>query len=530
MAEKTEYELNLKDNFSKPLEDAKHSAEGFHESVMHIVEALGLVELAHEAFDFLKESLSEFDKHQVVLASLTQMYNNNSASVSVNIDELKELAEAQEKLTGVRSEDTMQAEQNLLKFREIRISYEELIPVIGDFAKATGDTAAGAANMLGRALENPEHAMRLLIQAGVSPAAIQNIENLQKMGHVAQAQQQIFEALKDKYHGVAKAMFDASPAEQMAVSVKELKEKFGQLEENLLKRLIPAIKSVFNFINETIGWLKEHKQQIKEVTIVVGILASGFLAYKAVLIAVATWEKITSAAMVVKNVIMELSAAYTMALEEGYGTLEAAQWALNVAMNANPLAIVITAVSVLTAGIYLLIQSYNEANAIMNGDNQRAEGFKTESASVVALADKYVKLGMAKEDAMKKAISFEKNTLFDESKNIERLISKTGDPDKRLALERQMLNLSGQFSALSDKEGLINSYTKAQGGKTENPLKPKADQVAGTSHVTINVSIQKMTGIEHFVSTTVKGAQAAGENIEKMMLAAINQFQASADV
>lgn len=527
MAENVEYELNLKDNFSKPLEDAKHSAEGFHESVLHIVEALGLVEAAHEAFDFLKESLSEFDRHQVVLAGLTQMYNNNSESVSVNISELKELAEAQEKLTGVRSEDTMQAEQNLLKFREIRISYEELIPVISDFAKATGDTAAGAAQMLGRSLENPEHAMRLLIQAGVSPMAIQTIENLQKMGHVAQAQQHIFDAIKEKYQGVAKAMFDASPAEQMAIKVKELKEDFGQMEESIVRRLMPAINTFFDYLHETIAFLRQHKEAIKEIITVVEILTAGFIVYKIVLISIAIWEGKTAVQMAIKNTVMLLSEAYAMALAEGYSALSAAQWALNVAMDANPIGAVIVALTALTVVVY---EAYKHWDQLKESFTTGMEHFKFLAFVIydsvvypIETAIYTVKMFWDELTGNSAAVSVDRFNIY--------LLQVKSAVD-RLNYYKSLLKIQNQndnfFSAHAEnKEGKEGKTGKA--GLPADIMVPKSQAVAGTSHVTINVTIQKMTGIEHFVSTTVKGAQAAGENIEKMMIAAINQFQASVD-
>lgn len=530
MSDKVEYELHLKDNFSQPLDEAREHAQGFHESVMHIVEALGLIEAAHEAFDFLKESLSEYEDHAVAVAGLTQMYKNNSDAVGINLEKMKELAEQQQRLAGTDAEDVLRAEQTLLKFREIRIGYEELIPVIGDFAAATGTDAADAANTLGRALENPERAMRLLMQAGVSPQQIQSIQNLQQMGHVAQAQQEIFDVLKQKYQGVAQAMYEANPSAQLHIQMKELKESFGEIEEQLLQKLMPALTAVFEYIHHTIDYLKEHKEAVKEVITVVGILVAGFIAYKTVLIAVNLWEGITAASMLSKNVVMVAVRATSMALAEGMGLLEAAQWGLNFAMDANPIGAVIMALTALVAELYVVIKAYNEANAIINGDNQRSEGFKTESASVVALADRYVKLGLAKEEAMKKAIAFEKNTLFEDAQRLQKLIDSTDDVDKRMALQRKMLNISGQLAALSDQQGLINSYTKTSGVKPSNhDLPPKSDKVAGTSHVTINVTIQKMTGIDKFISTTTKGAQAAGENVVQMLLAAVNQFQAEVE-
>lgn len=530
------YELLLKDGFSAPLENAEHKAKGFHESVMHIIEALGIMELAHKAFEFIGESLKEFEAHQVAVASLTQMYKNNSDSVGMNVAELKELAEQQQKLTGIHSEEIMTAEQRLMKFKQIRVSYEELIPVVDDFAKATGVDAAEAANTLGRALENPERAARLMMQAGMSPGQQEMYKTISKTGDAAKAQSFLIEALGEKYKGVAKAMFDANPSAQIEIQMKELKETFGEVEEKIMLALMPAIKSLFEFVQESIAWVKEHKEQIKEWATYIGILTAGFVAYKTVLFLTKEGEAGYIAIMAVKNTLMMAYEALLYATASGMGVMEVAQLALNAAMDANPIGAIILVVTALTAALYGLIQSYKEANDLMLGKNEAHKGLEDETKSVNALADRYVKLGYEKHKAMAMAVDFEKKELTRQAAELGAQIDRETDADKKLFLSTKMLNIGGQMSALADKQKLIDSYAGQTGsgkfGSTDHSasaMTPKSDKVAGQSHVTINVTIQKMTGIDKFVATSVKGAEKAGENVEKMLLAAINQFQASVD-
>lgn len=508
---KVEYDLLLKDGFSGPLKDAEHAAHGFHESVMHIVEALGLVELAHEAFDFLKESLAEFEAHKVAVASLTAMYNNNTDSVGMNVKQLSELAEETQKMTGIHSEEIMKAEQRLMKFKQIKISYEELMPVIADFAKATGQDASEAANSLGRALENPERAARLLMQAGVSPEQQEMYKTLSKTGDAAKAQGYLVEILGDKYKGVAKAMFEANPAEQMAIQMKDVKESIGELEDKLLQALMPALKATFGYIKQAIEWVKEHKEGLKEVAVVVGIVGGAFLAYKAIMIA----TQIPTAIMT------------------------AAQWALNVALNANPIGIIIAAITAFGVAIYEAWQHCETFRAAVNFVWQ----------SLKHIWDVMVEIGKKLHimEALKtmwegikvvfEAIGNALRWIYDHTikPTVDAISWAWGKVKDLLGIKSKVEVATTETTKVegvtSPVEALEGSGKWGVDEKGSQAMKPKSEAVKGQSHITINMTIQKMTGIEKLVTQTIKdGADAASDVMLKMLLGTVNQFSASADI
>lgn len=104
-------------------------------------------------------------------------------------------------------------------------------------------------------------------------------------------------------------------------------------------------------IQSTFGWLESHGPLIK--TILVGITA-GFVAYKIAVMASTVATQIHGIILAISAVrALGLSGA-TAALEANEGGATIAQWALNAALNANPIAIIILAVIALVAGIIYL--------------------------------------------------------------------------------------------------------------------------------------------------------------------------------
>jgi len=110
-----------------------------------------------------------------------------------------------------------------------------------------------------------------------------------------------------------------------------------------------GIKSAWSFstnlIRSTASWTVKFAQGIGMVVKQLGLLAFNFIraASKAALFGVRML--VAKAAMIAQSVAT--------------GVVTAAQWALNVAMNANPIGLIITAVGLLIAGIVLLYKNWN---------------------------------------------------------------------------------------------------------------------------------------------------------------------------
>ena len=126
------------DRLESGMKNAKHHTDALGESMGHLKGMVLEVVGAYVGFKVLKESLGEWEKHKVAVAELSQMYANNSDHIKMNVDELKELAEQTQHLTGIHSEEAMAAETNFMKYKDLKISYEELIPLAADMGMKLG--------------------------------------------------------------------------------------------------------------------------------------------------------------------------------------------------------------------------------------------------------------------------------------------------------------------------------------------------------------------------------------------------------
>ena len=439
------------------------------------VELIGV----YAGFEVLKESVTEWRQHSEAVARLTQMYQNNQGTVHESLEQMKEIAEKQENLTGIHSENTMAAEANLMKYRDLKLSYEELIPVAADFAKVQGTDVADAANLMGRALTHPEKAMRLLMQAGIAldQNQINVLAQMEKTGGGAKAQGMLFDLLKDKFHGVAQAMYESDPLNKLDIGFKQVKESIGQLISEGLAVIVPYLVEMMEVVKESVKWLREHTDVIKAVGIAVGIAATAWLLYNSYVKLSAWWTGLSTIAII----------ANTLATEG----LSAAMVALDIAMDANPVRLIIVAIAALSVAFY---EAYEHCETFRRIVGTLWAGLKDLGIAVwdwliipfkiayhtiasvwdaltgdVAGAKSHIsKIGEAYKDVfddIKNGITDVQNAWgADYSK------SKTTDPNKKLG---------------ESKKGL------AGGALTDIMPGSQSDKVSGTKQVIINVSINK---------------------------------------
>lgn len=97
--------------------------------------------------------------------------------------------------------------------------------------------------------------------------------------------------------------------------------------------LLPKVQLVLDAITMLVGWLAKHKEVASALAIVIGTLATTFVAWKVGMLA---YEGVLKAIMVATKL------------------WTAAQWLLNLAMDANPVGLIVIAIAAIAAGVYLL--------------------------------------------------------------------------------------------------------------------------------------------------------------------------------
>ena len=123
---------------------------------------------------------------------------------------------------------------------------------------------------------------------------------------------------------------------------------------SMISAFARGMKAVWSFsanlVRSTISWTVKFTQGIGMVVKQLGLLAFNFIK--------------ASAKIALFGVRMLVAKAAMLAQSIATGVVTAAQWALNVAMNANPIGLIITAIGVLIAGIVLL---YKNWDSVWNG-------------------------------------------------------------------------------------------------------------------------------------------------------------------
>lgn len=346
---KAEYLVVLKDLFSQEMlkieeatakgavamDHAISKTDGLKDGLHGVTSKVVELVAAYASFETVKSSYEVFEKQKLTLVDLGQTYKNNAAYTNESLQSLKDLADAQEQKTGVFKEDTEVIEMSLLKHHDLSIAYSDLIPVVEDFAKATGKDAVESGELLARALGQPAQAMRLLKSAGIDLTMQQHkvIESLVETGHIAQAQSYIFEQLKSRFHDTAEEMYKNDPGRQLAVSWREAQVEIGNLSEELLVDAMPTIKELIKDVIEVVHWFEKNKDAIETVG-------------KALLVTVVTVKAYTLATGAAKlategwMLIMGESAVIDEA-STAVGGLTTEVEGLSAALEANPFGLVI---------------------------------------------------------------------------------------------------------------------------------------------------------------------------------------------
>jgi TP901 family phage tail tape measure protein len=121
---------------------------------------------------------------------------------------------------------------------------------------------------------------------------------------------------------------------------KNFNQRLAETKDTLLavgvrigNALLPPAQKALNVVSSTVSWLTKHKTVAKDAAIAIGLMAAAFVAYRIAVTAVTVAQKVW--------MVATKAAA-------------AAQWLLNVAMDANPIGLIIIAIVALVAGFILL--------------------------------------------------------------------------------------------------------------------------------------------------------------------------------
>jgi hypothetical protein len=256
-----------------------------------------------------------------------------NAGMGKATDRVLAYAESLEGTLGVDEKVIKNTQAKLGTFHELASSADE---AGGAFDRATlaamdmaaagfGDAESNAVQ-LGKALQDPVKGITALNKSGVTFTDEQKkmVKSMQETGDMAGAQDLILSELEGQVGGTAEATADSSA--KMSLAFADVGEKIGSA-------LLPVLDQLAPIIQNMAAWMSDNTTAVLALGGVIAGLAAAFVAANAAL-------KIYQAAMLVWNGVTKAATI--------------AQRALNLVMKANPIGLVITAVTLLIAGIMLL--------------------------------------------------------------------------------------------------------------------------------------------------------------------------------
>jgi hypothetical protein len=395
MAKGLDYVINLLDGSSKGVDNAKSKIGEVDKAIMGANERsntwakaiggigllIGGVFATEKIIDFGKESLNAAKTMRLATAQVAQGIQSTGGIAGKSLDELKEKAESLEKTTLFGSEQTLGAESLILTFTKIRGAiFDQTIPAIEDLAtRMGGDGPAdlkGASVQVGKALNDPIHGLTALQRVGVAFTKVQKeqIVELVKHNNLAAAQKIILAELSTEFGGSAAAARKAAgPQADLKVAYDQLLKAIGPLLENGIAPLVTWLAKGVTQLTEWVGkfdvvvsaakngykWIKDNADIFKDLAIGIGVATTAFV--------------IANPMVLVYTAGLIINGAATYALAAASGILTAAQWALNIAMDANPVGLIITGIALLTAGLIYAYDHSEKFRAVLSGIGEVAK-------------------------------------------------------------------------------------------------------------------------------------------------------------
>ncbi len=495
-----QYTLSLKDLFTSKIKEADVAAKGLSFTMKDLAVMAGGAFAAIGIGNFLQSSVEAFNESDKAAAQLNATLQSTGFAAGLTKDALDAQAESLMRVSTFDDDAITGAQSLLLTFTNIKDAvFNDAIPAIADLATKMGTDLKGATMQVGKALQDPTQGMAALRRVGISFSESQQqvIKDMQDTGNLAGAQRMILAELNKEFGGSASAAAQTYSGQMQILQhqFQNVKEDIGLMVVQLLIKLKPAMEAGIELFKNGVTLIREHSTELKAFGVAIGVVAIAWGVYQIPLIAT--------------------TIATTL--------MTAAQWALNIALNANPIGIVVGALAVLAGGLYYAWQKsetfrgsivgvWEVLKSLFKFVVQAGSGLGTYLEGIFTLDTDKIKEGAMQVASAWKNLdvsgSYQKG--FELGKNIQ-----TGVND-------------------GVKNGVTGVTAVAPTNTTTNVPKavktPKASSVTGQKSYNINISINSLVK-EFNVSTTNinEGAQKIKDIVTQVMLSAVNDSQIIAE-
>lgn len=350
------------DSLERAFGRASKASSGFHKGLNTASIAAGGALLALGAA--AKVGFGEFNEGQKAAAQTAAVLKSTGGVAGVTAKQVDVLASSLLRKSGVDDEVIKSGANVLLAFTRIHNEagrgpqiFDRATKAALDFSVRTGVDMPQAAKTLGKALNDPIGGLGALAKAGVKFTDDQRaaIKAMVDGGNTAGAQIVVLRELESRYGGAAAAA-GGTFAGKLSIAREGAKNFAGEL----VAGAVPALSVLAGALGRATAFMESHKTTTKVAIGVVTGLATGILVLKA---ATASWAAITAIASAVQGVFVTRTAVATAAT----AAQAAAQTGLNVALTANPIGIVITALAAIGIGFVLAYRHSEKFRAVVKG-------------------------------------------------------------------------------------------------------------------------------------------------------------------
>ena len=530
MAEKVEYEINLKDLLSEKLKETESNAKQFESTIQNVGKSIIAAFAVEKVYEFGKELLhttAEFEGFQNVIkyASL----DSDDAQKNINY-----LGDAVTRLH-------LPMQQAYQQFSELQgglygtgVEGEKLRNVFEGVATAAAvlhmnadqfSRTGYAIKEIGELGTVQTRQMRMLAMAlpGAMNIAAQSMNMNTKQFHEAMEKGEISAnkfltnfstALKERFgEGLANA------GNSLVAGINDMDTAIYKLKTHIGEDLKPAFIGLMNTVVETAdkiksfwNWMVENKNIISELTAIIVGGTAAWYAYKGSLMAVAFWETTAAARGVALMLVNGI-------LEGEITTLTAIQWALNAAMEANPIGILVVSIGALIAGVVWAWKTFAGFRAVVVG----LWGVIKEFGSIV------IDVFSGVNKVITGVLTFNPKMI---SEGYSQAAGAMHDAGKRMATAYKQGYEGVMAEAAKEKAGQVGAAIKptSKAGKTTAIAEPTKDispkGATGQKITTINVSIGKL--IEKFTISTTnisEGTSKVRELVAQSLISAVNDSE-----
>lgn len=310
--------------------------------------------------NFMKECVSAADVQAAAEKRLETTIMNVKGATLEGVTAIKNYAAELQGVTTVGDEVTIQGASQLATFQLQSDTIKTLLPSLQDLAVAqygtavSGDQMQQMANLMGKVMSGN---VSSLSRYGVVMNDTQ--KKILKTGSESQKAAMLVEVLGQNFGGLAQAM-----ANTPAGRVQQLKNAWGDMQEVIGAKLYPIITNVLTYLTDkipsiqsTIGGVVDSIIPILS-TVWEGIKQGAKTAGDMISLVKDNWSWL---APVIGGVVGAI-VAYKTAVSVATGV----QWAMNAAMSANPIGIIIVGIAALIGG---LIALYKNCEGFRNAVN-----------------------------------------------------------------------------------------------------------------------------------------------------------------